>query len=136
MEELRIEASERNPEIHLDPSNGELRVIGRSVPEDALGFYEPVIEWIEQYGQDPWDRTDLIIKMEYFNTRSSKVFLDIMRKMERIQDRKGVEVRIHWYYDEDDEEMKEVGEEYEEMLSGVTFRKVPEKDIMKEKKET
>jgi hypothetical protein len=135
MEELRIEASEHNPEIHLDPDNGVFRFIGRSVPEDAIGFFEPVMEWIERYAEAPGERTDLVIKIEYFNTRSSKVFLDIMRKMEGMQARKGGEVRVHWYYDEEDEEMKEVGEEYGEMLSGITFRMVPEKEAREEKKE-
>ena len=51
--------------------------------------------------------------MEYFNTSSSKCILDVFKKLESIADS---EVSIKWFYEEDDEDMLEAGEDYEAII--------------------
>ena len=54
--------------------------------------------------------------MEYFNTSSSKCILDVLRKLEKIH-KNGKSVVVKWFYEEDDEDMMEAGENYQRIVS-------------------
>jgi hypothetical protein len=111
MEILHLEGTEDTPKIILDKKNGIFEISGRSLPEDSAEFYKPVLDWLNQYSADPNPTTDFVFKLEYFNTASSKLILDILNVLENI---KGM--KISWYYHEDDEEMQEAGQEFSELV--------------------
>jgi hypothetical protein len=73
------------------------------------------MEWIEDYIKTPNEKTVFIVKLEYFNTSSSKCILDVFKKLEAIHKAKN-EVEVNWYYEEDDEDMLEAGEDYESII--------------------
>jgi len=112
---IKIEGQEDTPKIVFDPSNDIFEISGRSLPEDAAMFYEPIIEWLQNYSQTPNDHTELHIKLNYFNTASSKLLLDILMILEEMVE-EGKSCTIKWFYDEDDEDMEEAGEEYSELI--------------------
>ena len=116
MDKLIIEAGAKTPSISLQPDNGMLEIKGRSIPENSVEFYRPVFEWIDQYFQSPAVKTQLNIQLEYFNTSSSKCLLDIFRKVEQLQKASGKEVQVKWFYEEEDEDMKEAGEDYQSLV--------------------
>ena len=68
--------------------------------------------WITQYSREPKQKTKVIVKFEYFNTSTSVVLLNIFRMLSDTK----TELEINWYYEEDDTEMLEVGNDYERML--------------------
>lgn len=111
MNTLNLEGTEDTPRIVLDKANGIMEISGRSLPEDSTEFYKPVLDWIETYAAKPNPSTTFDFKLEYFNTASSKLILDILYAMEDIE---GVKVR--WYFHEDDEDMEEAGEEFSELV--------------------
>jgi hypothetical protein len=111
MEILNIEGAEDTPKIILDKSNGIFEISGRSLPEDCAEFYKPVLEWIKQYAKSPNASTDFIFNLEYFNTASSKLILDILTALDEVAG-----ATIHWHYQEDDEDMMEAGEEYRDLI--------------------
>lgn len=111
MEILNLEGTEDTPKIILDKKNGIFEISGRSLPEDSAEFYRPVLEWIGNYGAEPNPTTDFVLKLEYFNTASSKLILDVLSALEDI---KGM--KILWYYHEDDEDMEEAGQEFSELV--------------------
>ena len=113
---LIIESSELTPEVILDKDSNVFIFKGKSLPENPLGFYKPILNWIDEYAMEPNASTEVNFMMIYFNTSSSKVFLDIMKKFETIN-RSGSNCSINWYYKEDDEEMLEAGEIYSERVS-------------------
>lgn len=113
---LIIESSELTPEVILDKESNVFIFRGKSLPENPLGFYKPILNWIDEYAMEPNASTEVNFMMIYFNTSSSKVFLDIMKKFEAIN-RSGSNCSINWYYKEDDEEMLEAGEIYSERVS-------------------
>ncbi len=115
MNSIKIESQEDTPKIVFDPENNIFEISGRSLPEDASLFYEPIIEWLKEYAENPNENTDLHIKMNYFNTASSKLLLDILMIMEDMVEA-GNNCIIKWFYDEDDEDMEEAGEEYSELI--------------------
>lgn len=60
---------------------------------------------------------------EYFNTSSAKCIFDLFKVLKDYQ-RKGCNVIVNWHYDEEDEDMREIGEDYEALL-GIEFSFVP-----------
>ena len=115
MEPLSIEGTTKTPTIKLDPKTGTIEIKGRSIPENSIEFYRPIVEWLEEYAKFPNKKTTVNIQLEYFNTSSSKCILDIFKKLESIK-RARNEVIINWYYEEDDEDMLEAGEDYESII--------------------
>ena len=113
MRPMKIEGTEEQPTIILDKVSSRFEFHGKSMLEDARAFFQPVMEWLEEYSQDPNERTEVIYKMTYFNTSSSKLILDMMRKFAYMY-QEGHDIEVHWYYTEDDEDMLEAGEIYSE----------------------
>lgn len=111
MAAINISGTEDTPGVILDKENNLLEISGRSLPEDAAEFYRPVLEWLDEYATAPNAETVFHMKLEYFNTASSKLLLDILTKLEDIDSAK-----VLWYYLDDDEDMEEAGEEFEELI--------------------
>jgi len=53
--------------------------------------------------------------MEYFNTASSKMLLEIFELFKNLHD-SGNKVTVDWYYQEDDEDMQDAGEDYADIV--------------------
>ena len=115
MENILREGSAKTPAVNFDSDSGVLELKGRSIPENSVEFYKPLNDWIENYGANPKDKTIVDIKLEYFNTSSSKCILDLFKKLESLKT-KGAEVLVNWYYEEDDEDMEEAGEDYQAII--------------------
>ena len=122
METIKIQGTEDTPRIILDAEKELLEISGRSLPEDVSAFYEPVLNWLNEYAENPNDKTIFNFKLTYFNTASSKLLLDILMKLEELHE-KGNDVLIRWHYPEDDEDMEEAGEEYADIVD-VPFEQV------------
>ncbi|MBN2613970.1 MAG: DUF1987 domain-containing protein [Bacteroidales bacterium] len=122
METIKIQGTEDTPRIILDADKELLEISGRSLPEDVAAFYEPVLNWLNEYSENPNQKTVFNFKLTYFNTASSKLLLDILMKLEELHE-KGNDVLIRWHYPEDDEDMEEAGEEYADIVD-VPFEQV------------
>lgn len=112
MEDIHLERTLKTPEVHFVSSKGELEIGGISIPENTVDFYHPLIYWITQYSSEPLELTKFVVKFEYFNTSSSVVILNIFRMLSEIKSK----VQIDWYYESDDSEMQELGQDYQAML--------------------
>ena len=115
MEPIYIEGTPKTPTIRFDASQGIFEITGRSIPENSVEFYKPLVDWLEKYKEAPLEKTVVHVKLEYFNTSSSKCILDVFKKLEALHKAKN-EVEVHWYYEEDDEDMLEAGEDYESII--------------------
>jgi len=115
MKSISIQGTPKTPTVKLDSETGVLEVKGRSIPENSIEFYKPIVDWLEEYSQTPQKLTEVNIELEYFNTSSSKCILDVFKKLEAIYKNKH-DVVINWYYEEDDEDMLEAGEDYQSIL--------------------
>jgi hypothetical protein len=108
--------------VNFDPETGLLELKGRSIPENSIDFYKPLIDWIDRYGRSPRAKTALHVQLEYFNTSSSKCILDVFKKLESIR-AAGHEVAVLWHYEQDDEDMLEAGEDYAGIIN-VPFKMI------------
>lgn len=116
MENLKLEGSAKTPSVTFNAETGVLELQGRSIPENSVEFYKPINEWIVAYGKSPKANTTVDVKLEYFNTSSSKCILDLFKQLEGLNSN-GTEVHVNWYFEEDDEDMEEAGEDYEAIIS-------------------
>jgi len=122
MQAIKIKGSDDTPNVILDKDNGIFEISGRSLPEDVAAFYEPILDWLEEYSEDPMEKTVFNFKLEYFNTASSKLLLDVLLKLEDMYD-DGKDILVRWHFPDDDEDMEEAGEEYADIVE-VPFEQV------------
>jgi SiaC family regulatory phosphoprotein len=115
MEPIIIVGTPKTPTVKFDSVEGIFEIKGRSIPENSVEFYKPLVDWLESYKDSPLEKTVVDIRLEYFNTSSSKCILDVFKKLEAIHKAKN-EVVVNWYYEEDDEDMLEAGEDYESII--------------------
>lgn len=119
MATLTIEGTPKTPEINFNPVEGVLEITGRSNPENSKQFYQPLFDSLEAYAQSPLQKTIMNVKLEHFNTSSSKCLMDVFKRMKRIKAEQK-EIEINWFYEDDDEDILEAGETYESM-TGLKF---------------
>lgn len=122
MASLKIAATDRSPAVLFDFDNHHLTISGESYPEDVSTFYHPIFEALDAYLAGLGDgscRFDF--ELIYFNSSSAKA---IMTLLERLDDAaaRGASISIHWHYDEEDDTMEELGEEFSEDLEHAEFR--------------
>jgi len=122
MEKLIIEPTGNSPRIVLDPESNAFEFSGESRPENVRKFYLPILEWLEAYTKDQEKLKDeerapglqCQFNFEYFNSTSAKYILDIFKSLNAIN-ALGIDLDIKWLYEEDDEDMLEVGQEMSRM---------------------
>jgi len=113
--ELIITATSKTPSINFDAKSGLLQIHGYSLPENSFEFYEPVINWIDEYMLAPNEKTKFDFRLVVLNTSSSKMFMDIFRNINKLVELKISEVSVVWYYEIDDEDIHEMAIQYKEI---------------------
>ena len=116
METQIIIATSNTPKVVLDPGNNIFEISGESRPKDVPKFYGPILQWIDDFGQNVTkqkENTTLFefnFRFEYFNSLSAKYILDICKKLSS-HGSGGKYFSVKWHYEEDDDDMHEVGQE-------------------------
>jgi len=125
MEIFKTELTNNTPAVTLDHNQNLIEFEGDSRPEDVQKFYSPILEWLGNYEKHLFfikenSNGNVVatcnFKFEYFNSSSAKYVMDIILKLGEITSKNNVKLNLNWHYDEQDEDMKESGEEFEEML--------------------
>ena len=122
MNALTILGNTDTPSIYLNPKGGQFEIRGNSMPENVTLFYNPVIDWLEKYAESPNPSSEFIFQMNLINTSSSKMFVDIFKKINLISEKS--DVKISWYYSYGDDDIQEIGVDYKE-FSKVPFEIIP-----------
>jgi hypothetical protein len=115
MKKLVIDETPKTPGVIFDPEKGSIYLKGRSIPENSVVFYQPVLEAMDEYIAKPHAETNLYVQLDYFSTSSSKCLLDLFKKLENIY-KKGNKVTINWLYEDKDENIRDAGADYETMI--------------------
>lgn len=112
MENFQIKGSTYIPRVDFNAETGILEIEGESYHEYTMEFFQPIFDWLSKYLAEPNRTITLNFKMSYFNTSSSRRFLEILTMLEDYQETKKGKVTVNWYYEESDIDMLESGEEY------------------------
>lgn len=135
MKVFHLESSHLTPKVVLDHKIHHFEMTGVARPEDARSFFNPIIQWLEEYknllmssGQVYTRDNPLVLKfnMEYFNSASAKFLYDVLEKFQQIS-QSGQFIRIDWIYLEEDDDVLEAGYEMAELLE-MEFNYVPIKE--------
>ena len=114
MKELSINATLETPKIFYDLSKRVLEIKGRSLPENALEFYEPLFSWVDQFINAPAPELTVNFKLEYFNTASSRQIIEIIVLLAELKN--DIKLDINWFYRNFDEDMLHLGKEYADLI--------------------
>ena len=112
---LNIEETQDTPKILFDKQNGVFEISGRSLPENAIKFYAPVLKWLEEYSATPNSSTSFEYKLDYFNSAYTTKIYEIISLLEKLSE-SNASVNIKWYYSKDDELIKSKGLEMKDMV--------------------
>lgn len=115
MEDLIINSTRNTPEVEFS-GDGTMRMEGKAITEDPRKFFEPIIDWCRKIKTA---KLDFSVKFEYLNTSASKFMLEIIRTLDANNNVK--QKAIKWYYEEDDEDMLELGQIIEERTLKTNF---------------
>jgi hypothetical protein len=115
MESLYIEATDTTPKINFNIESGEFSIEGKAINNDAEEFFRPILSWLDAYVSAPNEKTNVIVKLDYFNISSSKRILFVFYKLNELIDA-GYNVNVKWYYHEDEDDMYEVGQDFAFMV--------------------
>lgn len=121
MKALDIQSTSHSPQISFDPGSKKFEIKGESRPENASNFYKPILEWVKDI-ETAFENNEIQVDgplefdfcFDYFNSTSAKFILDFCKKLGQVHS-KGLEMKVRWIYEEDDEDMLEVGEEMARM---------------------
>lgn len=127
MTDFVLEPKSDTPGIIFKPSENIFRVYGKSLPEDAKEFYDPVIDYLRRYRQSPNPSTHLEINLIYYNSASVRKLVSIINVFDMIG-KDGNDVKITWLYEESDEVMYENGTDFQDIVS-VDFELKPYKQV-------
>jgi hypothetical protein len=120
----RIEGNGQRPTVIIDKDKGLIELSGSSIMENPLEVFIPVFNKIAEYVDSPRPKTTVNLKLTYFNTSSSKLLLDLIQNLEAVHAQGKSDIKVYWYYHEDDENMMEIGEDFA-MLCNVPIEILP-----------
>jgi hypothetical protein len=123
------EATELTPKISLNADNGFMEILGKSYPEDPWVFYKPLLNWLDKFILTNPPKAVIAFQLDYFNTMSSKLILEILRRFEILHEQ-GCNVSVDWYYSENDDDLLEAGETYAEIVNA-PFKMLVKNEIFK-----
>ena len=116
---LDIEASVKTPSITMDENEGSISIKGISIPEDPHEFYYPLLKALEDYRNAPAAKTALNLQLEYFNTSSTLIIRNLIKDLGMIKEK--TDLVVNWFFESDDEDMKEAGEEFKMLFADIKF---------------
>jgi hypothetical protein len=111
---MKIPQAKNTPLIITEDNT--LQLIGESYPENAIVFYAPIIDWVKNKISEQKE-IKLIFKLNYFNTTSSKIIIDIFWLLDEYEKNNKNSVNIEWYHEEENIDIKESGEDFASDLS-------------------
>ena len=117
MLKLTIEHKTNTPSVVFNPDSGVLLIHGRSIPEHPEKFFQPIIEWLERYLSTNPTSVLFKIHLDYLNTHSTECMVILFKKVEQYYNQGHEDVKIQWMYDEDDEDMVNMGEDFQSIIN-------------------
>lgn len=112
MENLVFKGTSRTPSVKLDTENGVLDIEGYSIPDNSALFFAPLINDIDSYVKDASKKLVVNVKLDYLNSSSSKVFMEIFKKISTLDN-----AVFNWHYNSDDDEILDYAKNCEEVTN-------------------
>lgn len=112
MEDLIIDKTSKTPSVIFNLKDAVFRIEGRSIPENPDDFYSRITDWLNEYFKNPKELTNFQFQFEYINSGSSKFIMNLFQLIKKYHI-SGSKCNVHWFYEEDDENIHELGQHYQ-----------------------
>ena len=124
MKHINIPASEKSPKVVFEPKKYFFEMEGNSRPENVRDFFYPIIDTLKEHfdglirkaNNEDEPEFNFNFKLEYFNSASAKFISDILVIVKNCNEN-NVKIKVNWYFEDGDEDMKEVGEDFSDMIT-------------------
>ncbi len=111
---LIIDKTSKTPQVVFDPTTKLYEISGRSLPENVIKTYEPVLQWIDRNLGKVQDDIVFSFRVDYLNSASAKMISLILTKLEDFY-KSGIGIEVKWYYNLDDDDIQSEGEIYSKL---------------------
>jgi len=126
---FQLDKTDKTPLVHINIDSGVFYIDGMILPEDALTFFKPILNYLNTYMETPQEETRVFLRLDYFNTAASRLLYNFLKILNDSHHKTAT--TIEWHFEHDDEDLEEVGEELDEMLENLNFRILPyQPDLM------
>ena len=115
--------TDQRPTVLIDIEKGYFEIKGISIPENPRELFFPITNLVDKYLVKPQPITNLIFKLEYFNTSTTKFMLNLINTLEILEDR-GLKVNVEWHYRLGDDDMMEAADDFSE-LCNINIKVIP-----------
>ncbi len=119
---LLIEQKKNTPKVSGDSTSGILVIEGSSFPENVRKFYSPVNEWLDSIVKKT-STLNIDCKFYYMASSSVIAILKTLQYAERLFGNSNVSIK--WRYEEDDDDIRKIGEDFSHLL-GISFEFIEE----------
>lgn len=121
MKSLIIQEDKYTPYISFEVETNQFEIAGESYSEYTLHFFEPVLEWLNQYLAQNNRPITFNFRMTYYNTSTSRRFFEILKILEDFYQHNSIAMSVNWFANSNDMDMIEAGEDYQEDFSNLPF---------------
>lgn len=111
MENLFIKMTQQTPEIAFN-TDGNLHIKGVSIPENSHAFFLDAMDWLKNLENALPKTVVLNLDFEYLNTASNRALVEVLKVISKYK-LKRIPVEVNWYYETEDDDSKELGEDIE-----------------------
>ena len=123
---MEIKAQLNKPYIKLDKEKCILTFKGKSYPEHAKDFYEPILgEVISCSDEIEGEIITVNIMLEIMNSLSTKYIYKILKIIEG----RSKKLNINWYFENDDEDMEDEGYLFKDSFKSTNFELISVTDL-------
>ena len=119
MIQFEIPGSDRTPRIQVRSEGGLISFEGESYPEDVATFYGPVVNAITEL-MTVTEAVNATFQLIYVNSSSMKALYRIFELLQKKHET-GAPVKIEWKFEEDDDVMQELGEDFKDRFPDLNF---------------
>lgn len=108
---LRIDRTNKTPFVYLNGNAGIIVFTGTSVPDNAMYFYNPILDFVGNHFLET-SEIQVFIHLKYCIGSSGKYFWLLLRKLGELY-LQGKNVKVFWFQDEEEDDLYTSGHNYQ-----------------------
>jgi hypothetical protein len=113
---MEFYSKKSNTTPYVSFKDGILEMSGKSIPENPREVFDPLLNVFNEYSINPLHKTVLNFEFEYVNSSTSRCLMNLLGISEKIA-QSGKEVTVNWYYEKNDEDIYDLGENMKELIN-------------------
>ncbi len=114
MEKFFIDHTEDTPRVELNQEENIYEISGKSLPENAIAFYLPIITWLKEYNRNHSESIIFDIRLDYFNTASAKQITKLLLVLQDLSET--IDIKVRWFYLEEDTDILSSGLRFSRLI--------------------